>query len=995
MWSQTYNLTETLANFRIGVKLETLSSNAPLFAQEDYQLTYCLFADENTTVETSFGGFTIGPYYFGGSGNLYFSGQFGETPTPGLTPFSFGQEGPGIAFGGQSNSLAAEEQIRLRGLSVNGVSLNTDGLSQGTLLGIGSGGANLNGVGTGSASAGAPIQIAVDIDISQFGGDTTAARITDTYKTVQQLHGDGSQKSPQADYLTCPVSESYAIPVQSWETHQKSAPAYWQYTVQNAWAQAYTFRGVAAPWLNTDYAVPIWQPAPRLFGSGPASGYYQPVSLTLAASLNVHRPDGNTPSSFVTSDGAKLTVSEGANSTVFQVAATGATATRTLAEDWRTWIADSAQPVDAYTYTDHNSLGSTNQDIWCWDSYSYLRCTIDAPAAVSLTLTVTGVYLDVTDSHTTGSDRRTDMTQVEVPWTRTYTLSLQSGTNISDVDLLFPNEGTGPLVGYGRVDTIAFSGFAVGDYTVRGLSLVATEQGYLKCDFGPPAQRGDYSALWLAQDGAAVLGAWPDTAYKPDETGTYGGGLRYVEPLTGSMTGTIQDSQLSVETFWTYPNRWEGWTTIYSQAAEDAANEDNQGNSIGGGIAQWTRPIVPHERFRPGQAYQPKVQPVVARVVPTAGRTYTLYSRWNAGHGAIEALVKEEGGNGRLGPGETFSFTDPPTGIVLGTGETDESSYVVVTPLPANDSITYRTIDEQNVIRLLSLNPHDHPRMLGVFGSPGGGVDLLELENGWLFRSYVASGDVWVERSKDAGVTWVAFKAAEDGAGSATPSLASRGLDLWVWYHDRDRAARACLSRDLGETWEVWASHSDLRWPRAVFRPEAMYLIGYGVPPGGSDNRLAFYRSKSEGVSLESYLGNFQGAAAVSPALRVDRNGILRVYHETTSGTIVHYWGEDGSTWTGPEIIATGSKPAVTLYDTAGALCFYQGTDLQVVMLDHGYATQREATTTPSISPPYRRQTHGILIHRRDDLRLDGKVSQSILSHQWSPDDGATWGTPT
>ena len=97
---------------------------------------------------------------------------------------------------------------------------------------------------------------------------------------------------------------------------------------------------------------------------------------------------------------------------------------------------------------------------------------------------------------------------------------------------------------------LVLSGFVTGQYTLNSLKLVARENGYVKLGFGPPVQRGDYSALWVAQDGAAPHTNWGEQANKPDETGTYGGAVRHVNIVTGYPSGEILDSHRNLAEFW-------------------------------------------------------------------------------------------------------------------------------------------------------------------------------------------------------------------------------------------------------------------------------------------------------------------------------------------------------------------------------------------------------------------------------------------------------------
>jgi len=231
----------------------------------------------------------------------------------------------------------------------------------------------------------------------------------------------------------------------------------------------------------------------------------------------------------------------------------------------------------------------------------------------------------------------------------------------------------------------------VGTYTLSQFDLKVREQGYVKCDFGPPVQRGDYDALVISQDGAQCLGNIPDQMNKT-EVGKSGGGIRYVNIIESTVLNPpVIDNQFDLKTFWEKLNDIEGFTVTWSQSAADAAVKDGEGNSMGAGMAQWTRPgsgHVPYDRFVNNQ-YQPKCSPRAGTIKIPNGRSFTFYADWNYGYGALETLAATTEDE-RAPEGTPVAALWVDGGVEVAAGLTDASGYAVVPGVPANGTETFQ-----------------------------------------------------------------------------------------------------------------------------------------------------------------------------------------------------------------------------------------------------------------------------------------------------------------
>ena len=653
--------------FRLGVTYRLIDPESdphPEFAQIHYELAYAWFMDASTKGVVSFAGHSYTGYHLTG----------GDEPAPPDTvPRQIDVIGTlGWIFNCQTGLGPGTVVIRVTNWQINGATVDASELSTALLHG-GSGEVDAWEAGhvIVSADASAPFTVTEDIDISRFGGGSTGAQVRDA---------DGNLH-------TCPYAQNVSHQVVSWTTTAPSFDRARNVTIDSDWAAAQP-----VPFRSDDLQVPLMQ-SPK----GRDGGTYTPIQITIPFELDLLRPDGGFTTAFVSPDD-KIDVNdvEGNHYAQFTVHATGGAVSRTLRSGWKDRVGlgpdgKTSPPFDitAYQHTKHFWSGvpnvPSNEDIYAWDIFTQMELDITATSAATLTVRLDGNYLDIYDPHTTGSDRTDNYTADLYGFTYHYTVDVQAGQHTYYVDLCFPTDAAGPVYP-SRVDQITLSGFNVGTYTLNEWELEARGNAYLKIDFGPPVQRGDYSAIMLSIDGSFGLGNLPDKAYKPDETGQYGGGIRYVEIVTSLVLDPpFLDVQYDPAAMAGYLDAIEGINASYSQSAEDAFLKDTYGNTLGPGLAQWIRPVVPYQGLIPTVPYAPPCSVQCRRVVTCNAMPFTIYSRWNAGHGAIEALVPDADG-GRA-----------PSGIALtagygSQGVTDAFGYVVVSPVPADgpgSSLTY------------------------------------------------------------------------------------------------------------------------------------------------------------------------------------------------------------------------------------------------------------------------------------------------------------------
>ena len=685
--SSPVTVTYSYKNFRLGAvyTCTTPDAEGPALSYRHGYLRHDWFGDASTTIESTCAGYTY-------------------TENPYDTETNLGPYAGGVGFS-CSIWTPGEDAAIFSNVTSSSGDINMDGLHNGCLVGSGNGavGNSNNGGGYGIPtvwSGGSyfypPVNVTYDLSITKYGkGVWTGAKLSDNWLTVARYNSSGVLETPHyADGLEIPFKETFVVPMTPWsEEGQGLKPGIIAlestFDIHPEWAAAQD-----PPLSPDDACVPVQGPTPR------GGETYTPLSIALAQTIDVHRPDGNMPSQFVTSDEAKLTVSEGATETTFVVSAAGGSASRTLKTDWEPGVTkgDPAWSYVACRRTKH----TVGDDVWCWDSHAYLDIEYTTNVAQTLTLTLDWRKITVTDTFATDSTRYDDWECMQTPGQSTYTVNLPVGTGTATVNLLFPKEG-GPAF-LGRIDRITLSGFTPGPsgpatVTIRGMKLVSKtdpESGlpldwYLHIAPKPPVRQGVYTLASIAHDGASITLQVPDTAYKGNEVTVYGGSPRYVEPCIGATSGLIFDTQFTLSGYANELNNLEGVTATYDAAASEEAISDGT-NTLAPENADWLIPQYPTSvaQYR---AWLPKPCPAAVmcrRFGITNGIPWTVKVD-HALMAAKEVLTYEGNAPGEAGITLRAYWMDGETKQIVdgASGTTDAAGFAVVAPIPANGSRAY------------------------------------------------------------------------------------------------------------------------------------------------------------------------------------------------------------------------------------------------------------------------------------------------------------------
>lgn len=757
-WSDTYAYAETQGPYRLGMNREAISghgSDAPLFNQY-LTLVYAWFGDRNTKRETSFGGY---------SATLWLQSDGSWSPTQDatdFTPLAQGNQVGFLTFGAQVNLGAPLDQGEFFGLAVAGHALDTSDLDDGVLLGSGSGNVVANNVGGdpgSTASAFAPFLLEYDLDIPKAtGGATTGARVV----TVNQ------------GTVTCPYTGSLVDQYLSW----RSPPAGGReaLSVEAAWAA-----GRPVPWDTDDLTPLLWgnPPGEDVY---PAAGW-DAVTIALAETLTIAGPEF-------------LIVASVPYVRTQQLGSPG-----TDLPEWRPWLGvGTLGKADAAFNPDLEGKTKSSGVPWDWSSYGYLWVQANGPDVVTLTLTVTGVYVTVSDSHVTGSQRNTDFAVTETAFEATYRVVIDDPTETNKdyfIDLHFPASASiagvavdlrtsGPFY-LGRVDQIEITGWSVGTWQLKTLKLASQispssvdfpGQASVKVDFGAPVQRGDYDAWHAAHNGAACCANLSDRTNATEHFSVDGRGVRAYTILTGAISGIIQDATLSLSAFAQAINQLEGWTVAYDGTAAAAALSDGT-NSLTA-YAPDLEPQLPGKALTAGTTGVLAARLMVGEIQPVNGIPFAIYTRAILGHGAMEALAQQ--GRRRAGAGRTVTLTNGQSGT------TDAHGYVEIGSVPANGTVTVGI--GGNTVALRAHDKRRLPALLRALGK----LWPFNLFGRWPVYQRAAIADDRVEVRRRRGPRALPFDSIAD---------ATAGTD-----------ARPVLARDLRE-------HLLLAWGR---QDDGVYL---------------------------------------------------------------------------------------------------------------------------------------------------------------------------
>lgn len=787
--SDWFTVTFSVGPFRLGNRITDIGPTSPAptprFPQLHNQRQYTWFADDTTVQKTTVTG-PLGAVTY--SVNLV---------NPGATVCTVqGNQVGQLKFGYLLNTSAVgtNPSVEFDSLVLDGKPLDTSEMAINTggmlLTGNGSNGAiGAATIGSNHSASPAPRALALPIPpwrvryllnitghkttstqgngsgialLNELNGEDLYAHLLDSYYTPLQIDSrDGTQNHPQLDFVSTPRADAvdFVIPNVSWPVKTKSSNGVFSFNVDPVWAAAQDppmdTGDLSVPVLTVPGTVSPSNPDTILYNPNGDGSNYFPATINRANAISIQRPDAHVtpPSYWTSSDVTKLVVTDpdtiDNTRTKIVVSTVGAKISRSLVSHWRNWLVKMTPEfiVDGYkilvhNYDPGNGFPHTNEDIWAWPAYGYVRATVTMPVSATLTMTINGVYLDTagSDNHHTGQIRVDDLTVTEIPYTKSYDVNVQiqtpNGTAYGDFDILMPSDKSGPFYP-SRVDSISISGWPAGTCYLNDLALQAHGSGYFKCDYGPPRGRKmdsndplqqptvdrnniqvRFDAAHIAIDGSFVYGNQADQYLKGSEIGQYGGSVRFVEPLTGDPSGIIMDAQKTLANFVGDMAYVEGITTSYSQAVDDAANKDSFGNSLGGSLAQNMIPVVPYHQFTLG--YSPPCAWPVKSIQITNGLTYVVRVLWpiQAGREGLAVTVdnlraNKKNSQNNIQPRVAARRKDKnlggtPPGLIVTSSPTDDEGYYVVWPLPANGpDLPAITAPNYNPVPALIAVPYD------------------------------------------------------------------------------------------------------------------------------------------------------------------------------------------------------------------------------------------------------------------------------------------------
>lgn len=983
-WTPDWELLEVSGPFRLGVQRVPIAGHeddAPPFVQ-NYRLVYSWFGDRNTKLESRFGSsepFEAPERWLSSSGGFYET-QDGTD----FEPVNVGPLVGAITFNCVCDNDLTGVEVEWRDLAINGHLLPTSGLNNGPLLGLGAG--NVDAAGTGSASGGAPAAYVpyvyvYDVDIlKSTNGETTSAHLT----------------SSNAGAITCPYVNTITRWTTSWD-NGSPGPTVETLAVDPAWAAAQP-----VPWDTADLKPRIWGVPPR-FDPGTQTSW-DAIMLNLAAAQPVADPIGFGVANPAT-DGVDITIG-------------GGPGTDTPAR--RKWLgiglSGKADPAFNPDLEDRTKRADGESFPWDWAGYAYLRIKLLSPASVTspftIEMTVRGVYVTVTDPHTTGSDRTDGFTATETAFEAVYQASHQPTEvgSYTTFDLHFPVSATvggspvtmpDSLPFYlGQVDSVELRGFRVGiGYTLSECELRSMQTKgadapgavHFKLDFGAPVQRGDYDAAHFSGNGGAGCGNLTDRTNCTEEFSVGGRGVRFCVILTGAGTGERLDTQHTLDEFAQKLNQVEGLTATYASSSASVVLSD--GASTMATFAQDLEPQIPSKQFTAGAGAALQARVMCGELQPANGIPFVIYSRDVLGHGAGEALARVGAQRSPAGLTATLSTGQNAT--------TDAHGYLEWGGVPANGTESVGV-----GASTVALRAHDKRRLLVLLVGSGAHCDLLQMHGtGWLFRSYARDGRVYVGRSLDAGATWTDTLVTADGATgeyAAAPTLAQSrwGAHLFLWYHTAANTAVGYRSDDAGGTWPntPYAAFTDsgpTRYPRLVAQEHRQLLFYHA---GGAIVRPSDDYGATLGAGLGPAPGDGPGPGEDPQphfpvqlvAARVDRRNIVHVVAQTTAGGYLqHFYIRENAVVTAGILATSGSHPAYALGIGEGLLFYYEGGTLHARRLEADYSSVDAVLVAPGAYPP---SYLGALISRHGLLYSLGDVGGSLQVY-WSP-NGEAWSTP-
>lgn len=698
-YSGWYSFEEELVGLRLGRRriLDPSASPEPFphFHQRHWIEQYRWFGDRNTRRVCSLGGHEVTLY-------LRSTGFWSTTQEGADFSFTFGGQTLGqLAFIGRA--ISTQRDAEFRNLTINGVTIDTSGIggvSAGGMVGEGDGKAYVAQSTEFGSTAGfaayAPTQVRLRVEPSLYyrgEGDreAAAAMVLDNWLT----QGSGS---PHQTEITTPFDQTYAIQNVSWTIPgAKAAP-----TTIGPWLlQSVEWNGTQQDHPELDQWLPIWcNPGNTAPSEWPA--FWRPITVRFGDVLVAD------PSAWAQVDASTLRLS---------IKTTVAT------PEWRALLRRDVPGAGPFTPDAKDTTKHSGAYAWGWGSHGWLRFRgvrggeEEGDSARRLRLYVEGVRLSITDLYII-AHREDGWNVAETPYAVEYALELD------ELDPLDPNRVTERLIDL-MIPTVIHSGGTPGQrqfyhcrvdrvelrsadgkpLLVSDLELTLAAQGPvgLKSGYGQPIVpvpdewtiRYDYSSLGASNGGSCPQVTSGDNFGKRPEdeadiTFQTGGNLRYVNirnvgpGLNSEEGGTheVVDLQYTLAQLAGLLNGWEGFEVAYDTGADETANEDAYGTSLGTPMAQCWVPMVPSAEFQPGADYQPPCHWICAKVEIVQGYPFTIGTYHCVGT-AIEALVEADTASGRAPAGTLIRAAGYPDSARACDGQ----GVVRVYPLPQGEDL--------------------------------------------------------------------------------------------------------------------------------------------------------------------------------------------------------------------------------------------------------------------------------------------------------------------
>lgn len=612
--------------------------------------------------------------------------------------------GPAATFtctAGPSSPGVGVPLAKFTGVLIDGVLLDTDGIDQAPLLdpeylAVAAGAFNIMSPPIDFLTAAPGATITFANTLLDYAGGAAAADITDNWLTQEDLFR-GVPKTPQQPFVT---NGSYAGAfTTNYPRSTKNPPGFSELAVDPAWLAANGHD-------PQDLTVVLDQHSPI---SGATT--YAPVTITQKGAIEIDTPVGGRPSSWSINSGANGSVTENVGDTVFVVSNIAARFVRPYATNWRRYTTDShfnpEWVIDGYSFLrrhygiDFRGVAQATfpEDVWWWNSYMFLRLNITATAPAVVTLLVSGIDLQVYDSHRSGSGREADLMFAEFNDSRTYVFSVTGGPTDYWIDLSFPDayvaaSGAPFPLRRPRVESLQFAFSAVGTFTLNAMELSRRDPaGYateVKISYSPQSTyNGEWPAVYLRTDGeATTILTYPDTLQKGMELdGGAGGSVRFAEPVQAPGSGSILSARQMLEQV----QRIEGFGVVYTDALRAAFQTDAYGVDLvsqAGEPSQFVREVAPGAVFvgaGDAHAYSPAFAIRCGSIGFPNGLSVTVRGRHIFG-GGVEAVAMS--GGVRAGAGLNFDVLDQ-ANVTLGSVVSDTRGRIHFEPVGFGEVVRF------------------------------------------------------------------------------------------------------------------------------------------------------------------------------------------------------------------------------------------------------------------------------------------------------------------